>query len=494
VADDDERNLKLDTARALFRVYDLAPVIYCTLSEPGLILQAYPSAAKLLGAACGELPGQPLARYILNEDQDIYSLLRKRLIETGDPQVCELRLLKPDGAQCWVQLVASTAQDAGGGPQLRIALSDVTGRKLAEQQRQHLIDMNPGVIYTCRTSGDFGATYVSEQVENMTGYKPQAFVGNASFWLDHVHPDDRETALKGLSALFEAGRHTHEYRFLHADGGYRWVHDRLRLARDAQDHAAEIVGMWMDITEQKQNQEALHQFAATLEEEVGARTRQLRALAAELTMTEECERRTLAQELHDNFAQLLAAIKIKLASIDLDSLESWVRDVEGQIDWAERSLRIVIGQLSPPILNSPGLGPILEWLAGDMERGYGIAVHVHDESAPKLLDETRRTIVYRCVRELLINVARHARVASAEVTCLADAGRLMVAVSDEGCGFDAANVLAARPCATGFGLLSIRERIVSFGGSMDIHSAPGEGSTIVLMLPLSGRTAEARAP
>ena len=96
---------ELEVSRArYFDLYDLAPVGYFTLSEQGLILEANLTAAKLLGVARGALVKQPLSRFILREDQDIYYLHRKALLETGTPQAWELRVLKEDAALLWVRV------------------------------------------------------------------------------------------------------------------------------------------------------------------------------------------------------------------------------------------------------------------------------------------------------------------------------------------------------------------------------------------------------
>ncbi|MCR4348239.1 MAG: ATP-binding protein, partial [Sulfuricaulis sp.] len=121
---------ELDDERArYFDLYDLAPVGYCTVSEPGLILQANLTAALLLGLARGELVKQPISRFIVKLDQDIYYLCRQQLIKTGKPQACELRMLKHDGTQIWVRLATTAAQDGSGAPVLRMALTDVTESK-----------------------------------------------------------------------------------------------------------------------------------------------------------------------------------------------------------------------------------------------------------------------------------------------------------------------------------------------------------------------------
>jgi len=115
-----------------FDLYDLAPVGYCTLSEQGLILEANLTAAVLLDTPRGALVKQPFSRFILKEDQNIYYRHRKNLLETSDPRECELRLVKPDGAHFWAHLSGTAAQAEDGAPVCRMAVSDITNRKRAE--------------------------------------------------------------------------------------------------------------------------------------------------------------------------------------------------------------------------------------------------------------------------------------------------------------------------------------------------------------------------
>src|SRR6185436_11220878 len=126
--------VELDAERArYFDLYDLAPVGYCTCSEQGLILQANLSAATLLGVARSALVKQPISRFIVPEDADAFYLLRKELLETGEPRSRELRMVKRDGSLFWAHLVASVAVDVGGARELRCVLSDTTERKRVEE-------------------------------------------------------------------------------------------------------------------------------------------------------------------------------------------------------------------------------------------------------------------------------------------------------------------------------------------------------------------------
>jgi len=125
--------LQLDTERArYFDLYDLAPVGYCTVSEQGLILEANIMAAKLLGVSRHDLVQQRVSRFIVKEHQDRFYLQRKQLIESGEPQSCELQMVKPDGTQFWTHLAATVETRSDEVIVLRMVISDITERKLAE--------------------------------------------------------------------------------------------------------------------------------------------------------------------------------------------------------------------------------------------------------------------------------------------------------------------------------------------------------------------------
>ncbi len=132
---------ELDGSRArYFDLYDLAPVGYCTVNEEKLILEANLAAATLLGVARSALIEQPLTRFILPADQDIYYQHRNQLLEThsassgqeGAPQVCELRMLRAGGDPFWAQIKATVTRDPDGAPLCRVVMSDITERKQVE--------------------------------------------------------------------------------------------------------------------------------------------------------------------------------------------------------------------------------------------------------------------------------------------------------------------------------------------------------------------------
>ena len=121
-----------------FDLYDLAPVGYVSLGETGVILEANLAAATLLGVVRGALVNQPLAHFILSEDQDLFYHLRIQLIATGTPQVCELRLVKQDAGPLWVRLEAAVARAGDDSGACRVVVSDITGLQIAEEERLEL--------------------------------------------------------------------------------------------------------------------------------------------------------------------------------------------------------------------------------------------------------------------------------------------------------------------------------------------------------------------
>jgi PAS domain S-box-containing protein len=123
--------------------------------------------------------------------------------------------------------------------------------KRSEQRLQHLMSSSPVVIFSCKPSGDYGATFVSDNVQRIFGYTPYEFTSRSDFWASHIHPDDAPRVFANLPQLFETGYHKHEYRFLHADTSYRQVENYLRLLRDDEKNPIEIVGSLHDITERK---------------------------------------------------------------------------------------------------------------------------------------------------------------------------------------------------------------------------------------------------
>jgi CheY-like chemotaxis protein len=215
---------------------------------------------------------------------------------------------------------------------------------------------------------------------------------------------------------------------------------------------------------------------------------QLQILAGELVRTEQRERRRIAQLLHDQLQQLLAAALYGLVSLrpahktpkfqdDLTKISDLLREC---IDMS----RSLTSELSHPALSEPDLRAALEWLAAWMKEKHGLEVEVVASQAVSVEAEETRIMLVQAVRELLFNVAKHAGVMRARVSLrVAEDERVLITVSDEGVGFDTAAIRPIGSAMSGIGLFSIRERLALAGGGMDLESAPGEGSRFTVWVP-----------
>tara|TARA_Y100000310_G_scaffold343605_1_gene452066 strand:+ start:1768 stop:2415 length:648 start_codon:yes stop_codon:yes gene_type:complete len=130
---------------------------------------------------------------------------------------------------------------------------------------QSLLSQSPAIIYTSKVSDDFGITFISDNVLEKLGYSPKQFLTDPSFWMNHIHPDDRERVLKDFAKVFKHSRHVHEYRFRRKDRIYRWIHDEFSLIKDKSGHPVEIIGSWMDITQQKKIEQTSLSHQANVE-------------------------------------------------------------------------------------------------------------------------------------------------------------------------------------------------------------------------------------
>lgn len=126
-----------------------------------------------------------------------------------------------------------------------------------DQRIERILFDSPAIIYACKVDGDFGVTYVSENITTIFGYSKQECFDNPEFWRGNIHPDDYDRVFADYDSFYEKGCHVHEYRFRKMDGDYLWVHDELRLIRDSAGQPSEIVGSWLDITDRKATEAAL---------------------------------------------------------------------------------------------------------------------------------------------------------------------------------------------------------------------------------------------
>ena len=266
-------------------------------------------------------------------------------------------------------------------------------------------------------------------------------------------------------------------------------------ARDIADDRVPTLAVDTPLQELKDLKAALQRAGEAIAERHRMIERE-RRFAFELAAAEDQERQQIARDLHDELSQTLAALQIRLAGLCRHAdpeVVSVAHELSDLARRADRSTRSLSEQIAPPVLYDLGLLPALDWLADEMEAQFNLSVQVSDDERPKPLVPEVRSIVYRAVRELVINVAKHARCDVAHVVLQCQDDALCVTVRDHGVGFTADEAEPRRK-GSGMGLRSVRERLSRIGGTFDIRSHAGQGTEALLRVPLTLGDAPEAAP
>lgn len=246
--------------------------------------------------------------------------------------------------------------------------------------------------------------------------------------------------------------------------------------RDTNDRQL-LCGMALDITERRQTEAQLRDANARLQGLAAAQAAHLRELAAELTRAEQRERDRLYELLHDDVQPLLVAARLSLSSLGSHTPQADCLRVTaeacGHISRVIEVARSLSLQLSPPLIRERGLRPALESLCRWVRDNHGLEVILVSESDVEPQEMELRLLCFNAVRELLMNIVKHAAIECATLTLeLLDTAGLRVTVVDHGVGFDPAIISSG----SGSGLAAIERRLNMFGGSLRIDSVPGQGT------------------
>lgn len=218
---------------------------------------------------------------------------------------------------------------------------------------------------------------------------------------------------------------------------------------------------------------------------------QLRSLTSELSLIAEKERRRIATELHDRIGQNLSLSKIKMdvlqKSISSIDLKESLKKVINLIGDAIKDTRSLTFDLSPPVLYELGFDSALKWLSNQIHEEHGIYIEFESEKVLDQFDNDINIILFQSVRELLINVIKHARAHRVKVSVKKKNGEMLIKVEDDGIGFKPSTIGPFLNKTNGFGLFSIRERLDGFGGILKVESKPDRGTQATIIIPSNQR-------
>jgi len=427
-------------------------------------------------------------------------------IESGTPYDLELPVITAKGRRIWVRAQGSPVMEDGKAVKLLGAFHDITERKQAEGElaRMTALLMRTGElakvggweldVRTRRLSWSLETCRIHETDSQVAPTVEQAI----EFYPAEVRPPIQAAIQAGID---HGTPYDLELPLITAKGRHIWVRSQgSAVLEDGQP--IKLIGAFQEITERKRAEEALADSQAALllanetlqrsndelEGRVAERTAQLRALTAELTHAEERVRLRVAESLHEGLSQLLSAALMHLATLEphltTGAAPQRLSDLKSCLDESINVCRNLTYELSPPILQSLGLGAALEWLGTWYHKKHGLSVEVVSTRGIDVPEKELRITLFRAAGELLFNVLKHAQVPRAFVQFRRKpCGVLHLEVSDMGVGFDPAAVKAREGSTGSFGLFSLRERIEARGGRFAIRSGPGKGSRITITVP-----------
>ena len=506
-----ETKLRQSDERMRVLVEATAQAVWEANAEGRVVVDS-PSWRAYTGQSLEELLGDGWIDAIHPEDRAGAERQWCDAVATGRNLDGEYRLRGPGGGWRWTNVRAAPIRDGQGRTVKWVGMNvDITARKDAEaalhnarQQAelergrlQAVLEATPlavvlfdaderRFVYQNRRALDLnGADYAGRDLKTHAGMRRI------------LRPDGTPYPIEEWPATLslEAGRVIHQQEMVmeRADGVMLPVLVSSAPVRDSSGRVTAAVVVFDDISERKAAAAALEDLNRALcarVDEVSRQADQLRALANQLTRVEQRERERLARILHDHLQQLIVAAQIQSASMlrdaDPERLRASADAVQEALQEALNVSRSLTVELSPPVLRETGLIRALEWLAGRMREQHGLEVGLRADPRAEPDNAELGFLLFECARELLLNVAKHAGVVSADLALRRPrAGELELIAADQGCGFDPQVVSKRALDDTSFGLFSIQERLAHLGGRMTIESAPGRGARVTLAVSVA---------
>jgi PAS domain S-box-containing protein len=334
----------------------------------------------------------------------------------------------------------------------------------SEKRFRVMANTTPSLIWMCDQEGKI--IYLNERLLAFTGTDPKA--GYGELWSTSVHPDDLKIVSDGRTrALKSHESFADEYRLRRDDGVYRWIFDVASPRLNGDGSFAGFIGSAVDITDQKMAREALEK------------------VSGQLIAAQEKERSHLARELHDDICQRLALLSIRIEKVTQDSAsgQTPVGDQLKQI-WQQCStltadVQSLSHELHPSILDNLGLVTAAKSFCREISEHSGAVVEFTSTNMPPSLPREVSLSLFRVIQEALHNSVKYSRAKRFEVHLQGRSSEVELEVSDAGVGFDAVNLKAK-----GLGMVSMQERINFLRGRFSVQSRVGEGTKIIVSVPL----------
>ncbi|MGV3765696.1 MAG: PAS domain S-box protein [Chitinophagaceae bacterium] len=463
---------------------EVAPVGIFHTDPDGQTTYVNPRWSEISGLSREKALGAGWLKAVHPDDREQLKKEWHAAAKTSIFSVSEYRFLRPDGSIAWVLGQAIPEKGADNKTIGYVGtITDITERRKAEEavvktrdemvKERHLsdsiINSLPGVFYLYDTAGKF--LRWNRNFELVTGYSSEE--------MKRIHPldlfDEDQKALlaEKIAGTFEKGEESVQAEFMLKSGAkipYYFTGKTVEY-----EGQTCLMGVGIDFSEKVKAQEQVRETTA-----------RLRQLTAHLQGIREEERKRIGREIHDELGQQLTAIKMDIAWIDKKTppenadIKRKIRNMIELLDTSNRSIRRILSELRPGILDNRDLLEAMEWLGIQFTANTGIPVQVHCKETHLELPENISTSLFRVYQEALTNIMRYAAATEVNTSFQRDGNTIVLTISDNGKGFDPD---AVQPNQS-FGIMGMKERILSLNGSFNLKSAPGEGTHIHIQVPL----------
>lgn len=462
---------------------DQSPVGILWVNWDSHVRYANRAAEDMLGYKPGELLERPLSNVEPGLSMDRWlSLWRRTRASEDGAQRIETHCIRADGSEFPADVTLSFLRFQAA-EYLVVYLNDITERhqvqaalQESDARLQGIAANVPGLVFRLERSlltGELDFPYISEGSESLAGYSPATLRRHEVGLRSLVHPDDRADYHRVQDMAVDSDSDwSWQGRILTRQGQQRWA-DIKAISRRLEDGTVVWDGIVWDISESKR-----------IELELDSSRGQLRELSAHLESVREEEKARIAREVHDELGQMLTVLKLEtsmceLAYAELDpGLRERLNSMKKLIAQLFQLVRDVATALRPPILDA-GISSAIEWQAHRFEARTHIPCLVQVPEHLPPLSAAKEVGLFRILQEALTNVMRHAQAQTVELTLSVEGQALCLCISDDGQGFVPES---GRP--TSFGLVGMRERVLMLGGTLSLHSEPGEGTTLSVRVPL----------
>ena len=318
----------------------------------------------------------------------------------------------------------------------------------------------------------------NETHQNLYGLTLADPVPHFDEWKKRLHPEDRDRIIKTVEKMLASNCKSFvaEYRFLTETKDWIYVYGSTFIERNKEGKAIRLVGSMWNITERKK-----------AEELIKSTNEQLRQLMTHLQTVREEERKRIGREIHDELGQQLTAIKMDVAWIDKKTpaqtaeLKSKLKNVIQLLDGSNQSIKRILNELRPGILDDHGLLEAIEWLGRQFTANTGIPVKFTTAQTELKLAEPVATCIFRVYQEAFTNITRYAHAKKVSTSLSIIGETIRVTIEDDGKGFDVPTVKSKKS----FGILGMKERVDSLAGQFELISSPGKGTEIIISIPCS---------